>query len=39
MSETVSFAMRALPEGSPGDINVVGFRGPGGTVESEPEKR
>ena len=27
--------MRALPQGSPG-VNVVGLRGPGGTVDSEP---
>jgi hypothetical protein len=35
----IPLPMRALPEGSPGDINVVGLRGPGGTVESEPGKR
>ena len=32
----IPLPMRALPEGSPGDINVVGLRGPGGTAESEP---
>jgi hypothetical protein len=32
----IPLPMRALPEGSPGDINVVGLRGPGGTMESEP---
>ena len=32
----IPLPMRALSEGSPGDINVVGLRGPGGTVESEP---
>jgi hypothetical protein len=31
----IPLPMRALPEGSP-DINVIGLRGPGGTVESEP---
>jgi len=31
----IPLPMRALPEGSP-DINVVGLRGPGGTVESKP---
>jgi hypothetical protein len=31
----IPLPMRALPEGSPGDINVVGLRGPGGSVESE----
>ena len=31
----IPLPMRALPEGSPGDINVVGLRGPGSTVESE----
>jgi len=32
----IPLPMRALPEASPGDINVVGLRGPGGTAESEP---
>jgi hypothetical protein len=31
----IPLPMRALPEGAP-DINVVGLRGPGGIVESEP---
>jgi hypothetical protein len=31
----IPLPMRALPESSP-DINVIGLRGPGGTLESEP---
>jgi hypothetical protein len=32
----IPLPMRALPESSPGEINVVGLRGPGGPLESEP---
>jgi hypothetical protein len=34
----IPLPMRALPEGS-GDVNVIGLRGPGRSVESEPGKR